>query len=252
MSWDLRKSSKPSLRSTLADDYKGTRDAEANADANSANHIIEDLLTSMGIPSIYPGRSEADDVIAYASRLKTFSVHDPFIIMSADSDLLQLITDRVQVWSPIKKIMFTKTKFMEDFGFSPDRYAYYKSLVGDKADNIQGIDGVGPKTAKRIVTESSELSSDHAEIVNRNLGLIELEPGKKMKGDDGREWMEEYSFIKEQLQSDFPQPDWDRFNDICEEWGFEDMLNKSHEWHETFFQKSKMANIVELLYGSTK
>jgi len=88
--------------------------------------------------------TEADDVIAYI-------VNDHFkdsqcFIMSSDKDFLQLITERIHVWSPTKKKLYYNEDIFEEYGVYPNNFALYKAIIGDPSDNIPGIDGVGAKT----------------------------------------------------------------------------------------------------------
>ena len=104
-------------------------------------HYLDVLPVSvMSIDNI-----EADDTIAY---LTTDLLTDAqkVIICSTDRDFLQLINDRVHVWSPVKKQMFDETSLKETYGLHASKYLLYRTFDGDKSDNIPGVDGVGPKT----------------------------------------------------------------------------------------------------------
>jgi DNA polymerase-1 len=89
---------------------------------------------------------EADDVIAYITGMldgtnKTF-------IMSTDKDFLQLVSDNVEVWNPMKKKIYTKEAVKEDYGVPAENMCLYRAInsKGDKSDNIKGVRGVGEKT----------------------------------------------------------------------------------------------------------
>ena len=90
--------------------------------------------------------TEADDVIAYIS--KQLLVKSKIFIMSTDKDFLQLIDDRIFVWSPTKKIEYNRQKIFDEFGIFPENFLTYKILCGDKSDNIDGIRGAGLKSMK--------------------------------------------------------------------------------------------------------
>tara|TARA_R110001592_G_scaffold356735_3_gene659078 strand:- start:88 stop:639 length:552 start_codon:yes stop_codon:yes gene_type:complete len=71
--------------------------------------------------------------------------------MSTDKDFLQLVDDRVTVWSPTKKKYYFKDTVKEDFEVPAHNFLLYRTLTGDNSDNIPGIKGVGVKTlAKRL------------------------------------------------------------------------------------------------------
>lgn len=87
---------------------------------------------------------EADDTIAHVALdyYKDWKVR----IMSADKDFLQLVSDRVSVWSPTKKRVYTPPDILQEYGVSSDNFIYFRALQGDVSDNIPGIKGFGPKT----------------------------------------------------------------------------------------------------------
>jgi len=88
---------------------------------------------------------EADDTIAYLAleHFKDWKVD----IMSSDKDFLQLVNDRVNVWSPTKKKLYATVNVLDEYGISPKNLIFYRTLDGDDSDNIPGIKGCGLKTA---------------------------------------------------------------------------------------------------------
>jgi DNA polymerase-1 len=87
---------------------------------------------------------EADDTIAYCA-MDTFK-NSNVTIMSTDKDFLQLVMDRIKVWSPTKKIIYGPAEVMRDFGFHPNNFVLFRAMDGDASDSIDGIKGAGPKT----------------------------------------------------------------------------------------------------------
>ena len=73
--------------------------------------------------------------------------------MSADKDFLQLVSKKVSVYSPIKKIYYTPKKVKEDFGLYPQNYINHKILLGDNSDNLPGVKGIGPKKLFKLFPE---------------------------------------------------------------------------------------------------
>ena len=93
---------------------------------------------------------EADDTIAYiAHKLLDKEV----TIMSADQDFLQLVNDRITVWSPTKKKFYTPRMVIDDYGVPAHNFLMYKILMGDKSDNLEGIKGLGPKKMTKVIPE---------------------------------------------------------------------------------------------------
>ena len=90
---------------------------------------------------------EADDTIAYIS--KQVLKDSQCFIMSSDKDFLQLVDDRITVWSPTKKKLYFKGDVLSDTGIPAHNFLLYRTLTGDKSDNIPGIKGAGLKTLQK-------------------------------------------------------------------------------------------------------
>lgn len=90
---------------------------------------------------------EADDAIAYLAldSFKEWNVK----IMSSDKDFLQLVSERINVWSPTKKKLYTPSDVLSEYGIDPKNFVYYRIFDGDISDNIDGIKGCGLKTIKK-------------------------------------------------------------------------------------------------------
>ena len=109
---------------------------------------------------------EADDTIAYIATQMFKDSH--VTIMSGDRDFMQLVSDRVQIWSPIKKKIYGVQDVINEYEVHPSNFVYYRMLEGDDSDNIGGVKGIGIKTAIKcfpMLTESAETSVDN--IINR-------------------------------------------------------------------------------------
>ena len=98
-------------------------------------------VTTLSIDNV-----EADDIMAYIANEIYTDDKNRVTICSTDRDFLQLVNNRISVWSPIKKKMYTPSVMQEEFGFSSKNYLLYRSFIGDKSDNIPGLKGVGPKS----------------------------------------------------------------------------------------------------------
>lgn len=133
---------------------------------NEEENIIK-CLDYLGIKSIYSKNMEADDLIA--SLTKLFDKENKVIISSFDSDFFQLINENVCVlrYRGKNSLLFNEEKFKEKFGFPPDRYVFYKSIVGDSSDNIKGVPTIGRIRGSMICKECSDLK----EINNSTLSL---------------------------------------------------------------------------------
>jgi DNA polymerase-1 len=92
---------------------------------------------------------EADDAIGYIT--KQILKESKITIMSTDKDFLQLVDDRITVWSPTKKKKYTPIEVHEEFGIPSHNFLMYKIIDGDKSDNIPGINGVALKTIQKCL-----------------------------------------------------------------------------------------------------
>lgn len=109
---------------------------------------------------------EADDAIAYFSELVTKN-GGTSIIYSTDKDFLQMVSDSVKLYNPVKKKTFDVDIVLETYGVHPNNFVFYRSLLGDKSDNIDGIKGAGEKTVLKFIPE---LADPNIEV---NLNLLE-------------------------------------------------------------------------------
>jgi 5'-3' exonuclease len=73
--------------------------------------------------------------------------------MSADQDFLQLCSDTVQVYSPIKKKFYGPKEVFDEYGLWPQNFINYKVLMGDASDNLPGVKGLGPKKLFKLFPE---------------------------------------------------------------------------------------------------
>jgi DNA polymerase-1 len=96
---------------------------------------------------IAPENIEADDSIAYLA--KQVLTDSKIFIMSSDKDFIQLVDDRIAVWSPTKKRLYFKDDVLEDYKVPAHNYLMYRTLTGDKSDNIPGVRGTGIKTLQK-------------------------------------------------------------------------------------------------------
>ncbi len=111
--------------------------------------VIKEILKLMGIPTMEVPGYEADDLIAILA--KKFSEKGFLVkIYTPDKDMLQLVGDRVLVINPMNWEVYDERRVREKFGVPPSKLADYLALVGDKVDNVEGVRGVGPKTALKL------------------------------------------------------------------------------------------------------
>lgn len=149
------------------DYYKGKRD-ETPDDLKRQFPIAKKILSAMGIKYFEKEGYEADDIIGTLSKKITESVGFTGLIVSSDKDLLQLITDDVEVklLKPKDYIRMDKETFFNTYGLDPIKMIDLKSLMGDASDNIPGVKGIGEKTALKLLQEYGSLDGVYENIDN--------------------------------------------------------------------------------------
>ena len=136
----------PGKRITRWDAFKNASE-EKESMKIQFSRLLE-YLDFLPINVISIDRIEADDTIAYIAHTL---LDKEVTIMSADQDFLQLVNDRITVWSPTKKKFYTPRMVEADYGVPAHNFLMYKVLMGDKSDNIEGVKGLGPKKLPKIV-----------------------------------------------------------------------------------------------------
>jgi 5'-3' exonuclease len=112
-------------------------------------HRLGEYLSLCPFTILSVDNIEADDAIAHITTNVFNKPENKVFIMSGDKDFLQLVNDRVNVWSPTKKKLYTPSLVLEEYGFNPENFIYFRMLDGDVSDNISGIKGFGEKKIKQ-------------------------------------------------------------------------------------------------------
>ena len=154
---------KGTFRTQLYPEYKANRDAPPEDLFPQVNRAIE-MLEDIGVPVIGCEGFEADDVLATIAT--DFATKHPDIrvrIISKDKDLKQLLTDgktgapHTEMYDVHKDELITELDLMDDLGIRPDQMIDLLTLMGDTADNIPGVPGIGIKTAAKLLAEFDTL-----------------------------------------------------------------------------------------------
>lgn len=143
-------------------DYKANRDETPQDLKQQVGRVIQ-FVHTLGIPTLEREGYEADDVIGSLSRSCIGAGHDT-IIVTGDSDLLQLVEDHAMAVLPGARRFgefreYDVAGVRDRYGFAPDLIPDYKALVGDTSDNIPGVPGIGDKTAKKLIDTFGDLGA---------------------------------------------------------------------------------------------
>jgi len=166
--------SEATFRNEIYPEYKGTR-REAPDDLVPQFPLMREAVEALGLHPVEQAGYEADDIIATYAREASAAGADVLII-SADKDLMQLVTPEVQFYDfesgsrgrpgyrPERKIDIDGV--IEYFGVPPEKVIDVQALVGDPSDNVPGVPGIGKKTAAQLIGEYGDLETLLAEAEN--------------------------------------------------------------------------------------
>ncbi|MBD3841250.1 MAG: DNA polymerase I, partial [Campylobacterales bacterium] len=163
----------PSFRNEIYDQYKAHR-PEAPEDLKIQLPIAIEFIEKMGFPTASKVGYEADDIIASLAH-DAISKGLEVRIVSHDKDLYQLINDDIYMFDPIKKKKIQYTECFEKYGVYPTQFVDYQALIGDSADNVPGVKGIGAKTAQALIKQFNTL-----ENIYENLNVIEKPRWQKL------------------------------------------------------------------------
>lgn len=172
--WD---SKGKTFRSQVFEAYKATRDS-APSDLFEQKKYITKFADLIGIKQVAKSGYEADDLIASMAQDDNA---EQVVIIGADKDLLQLLSDRIIIYDPFKEEIVDKKSFKKQRGYGPEKVPFYHSLLGDASDNIPGVKGIGKKGATDLV-----LQFDSLDDLYNNLDKVEKDRTRKLL-EEGKE-----------------------------------------------------------------
>ena len=150
-------SARKNFRNEIYKDYKANR-SEAPDDLAPQFEYIRKAVKAFNLPSIEQINYEADDLIAtYAKQI--ISLGAKVTIISSDKDLMQLVSNKIRLFDPMKSKVIGEKEVIEKFGVKPNQVIDVQSLAGDSSDNIPGVPGIGIKTASELINKFKTLEN---------------------------------------------------------------------------------------------
>jgi DNA polymerase-1 len=150
------------FRHDMYPEYKANRPPMPEDLAEQIPYIKE-FVASSNILCLEEAGIEADDLIASAAVALSGKGHK-VVVVSGDKDLLQLVNDSVEMWDPMKDTLMNIAAVEAKYKVTPDRLLDMFALVGDSADNVPGVPGIGPKTAEKLIAEFKTIDGLYAGI----------------------------------------------------------------------------------------
>ena len=213
------------FRFELQEDYKAGRSETPDA-MKIQLPILQELLGYLGHTVVVREGVEADDVAASLARL-AHRQGDTAIILSSDKDLFQVLGDDIVMLRPVKNgisgaELYNVEAFVKEYTFSPSSMPDYLALTGDSTDNIKGVQGIGPVSAKKLLAVYPTIEDIYAAI-----GRLTKSTRKKLE-DAGYErvlWTRDnMTRLKDDLYDDEP-----------------DFLDRCADFHGDFHSAEDMA-----------
>jgi len=156
------------FRHELYTDYKANR-SEMPDEIQTQLPYLWELLEAMNIPILRVDGVEADDIIGTVAKMCD-KENLQCNIVSGDKDFMQLINDKTFLYAPQArkraKEIFDKKKVLEKWGVGPEHIIDLLGLMGDSSDNVPGVQGVGPKTAQKLIQDFGSIENIYEEIDN--------------------------------------------------------------------------------------
>ena len=158
----------PTFRHKMYDLYKANREAMPEELVRQLA-LIDEMLDGMNIPVIRKPGYEADDIMGTIGNQAADKGINTYLV-SGDKDLMQLISDKIMLYTPGSRFspttIYGKAEVKEKWGVYPNRMIEFLALLGDSSDNIPGVDGIGKKTAAKLLSEYGDIESIQKNIDN--------------------------------------------------------------------------------------
>lgn len=151
------------FRHELYSEYKANRSGMPE-DLAVQLPIAKDVVGALGLRVAEAAGFEADDVLGTLATEAAARGDDAYIL-TGDRDSLQLIGDRISVVLVKNKgdILFDRSRFIEEYGVTPEQFIDVKALMGDSSDNIPGVRGIGEKTALKLISAAGDIDTLYAD-----------------------------------------------------------------------------------------
>ena len=158
------------FRHEMYEEYKANRPPMPE-DLGVQIQPIHEIVRAMGLPLLIVESVEADDVIGTLAHEATSKGID-VVISTGDKDMAQLVSDHVTLINTMTDTRMDREGVVEKFGVRPEQIIDYLALVGDKVDNIPGVNKCGPKTAVKWLQNWGSLDEviGHASEVKGKIG----------------------------------------------------------------------------------
>lgn len=224
----------PTFRHLAIPEYKAQR-IKAPETLFEQLGLIRELLNAMGITWIEMSGFEGDDLIATVATTAAQQHHD-VIVVTGDRDSYQLVSD------PYIRVLYNKrgvsdyalydeAGIFEKTGVTPEQYSDYAALRGDPSDNLDGVPGVGEKTAAKLISQYGNLQGvlENAHLQTPKLRANLIEHGERVIRNASMMLLRRDVEIAVDLDNWKPQPDFEKVKSQFELFEFKTMFKRFSE-----------------------
>lgn len=150
------------FRDEMFEQYKSHRPPMPD-DLRKQIQPLHDIIRALGIPLLVIEGVEADDVIGTLA-VEASKANQKVLISTGDKDMAQLVDDNIMLINTMNNTLLDREAVIEKYGIPPELIIDYLALMGDSADNIPGVAGVGEKTALGLLQGIGSMAEIYANL----------------------------------------------------------------------------------------
>jgi DNA polymerase-1 len=233
-------------RKTIYPDYKAGRKKFENAFYSQLDRLRE-ILNLLSVKQFHYADVEADDIIGTLT-YNYRKLGNKVLIVSSDHDFEQLITKHVEILHPMNNNIIKDINFVLDkYKIMPNRLPEVMAITGDPTDNIPGVEGVGDKTAAKLILANNSLEEmlenvDYLKILNNKGDKVDAKEKLKQKIKSNIDNIKiSYKLVKictdiniKNELKEVIKPDFERVLNIFKTLEFERFIDDFDFWKKTF------------------
>lgn len=239
----------PTFRHLAAPEYKAQRETQPDILYQQMD-IIKEVLFAMGITTIDAAGFEGDDLIATVAMMAERDQHD-LLIVTGDRDSYQLVKDpHIRVLYNKRGVsdyaLYDESGIFEKTGVTPQQYPDYAALRGDSSDNLDGVPGVGEKTAAKLVSKYKTLEAvfDAADEQTPKLRQSLHENRERVMRNAGLMVLRRDAPVAIELSTTTPRPNLKQIQQMFETLEFKNMFAKASAIFADFVGDNTEAAVV--------
>lgn len=225
--------------------------------------IVKELLQAFSVPIFGKKGYEADDIIGtITEKLKHKNIQ--IIIVTGDLDTLQLINDKIFVYTLRRglqdRVIYNREKVLERFQLEPEQLVDWKALKGDPSDNVPGVPSIGEKTATTLIKEFGTLDNLYEKIKHGEKIKVSPRILEKLKDNEDQAYFSRHLVtIQKDIKIEFDlekaklnPPPKDKLVSLLDKLGFRSLIAKIFNSKEKTSSSNKEKSFLKIVNSSSK